>query len=1022
MFTLNRLVLALAGLATASHLVSAKHDTSNDHDHAIRAPKRGSNRASKRTKEWGNSGGLAPGKRAAVVEKRAATPTWTSVGCVQDGSSRVLTGPSSTSSSMTVESCQSYCYSNGYALAGVEYGDECHCGNALSNGLGGSLSSSSCNMACAGSSSETCGGFYTMNLYRMYTPVGCISDSSSSRSLSNGPNVISGLTTGYCAQYCSKAGYSYAGTQYGDEVRLRSHHLQCWCGNSYPSSRAVSSSSCNMACAGDSTSTCGGFYYINILSLTTTTTTVTTATSSYTALGCYTDSGSPRLLTGASTSSSSMTAAVCSSFCSASGYTYFGTEYSTQCFCGNSLDSSKATSSSTCSYACGGDSSSKCGGFYAISVYQAGSSSYPVSLGCYSDSSSPRLLTGTEQDQSGMTVSSCTSYCSGLGYTYAGVEYGYQCFCGNSLDSSKAISSSSCNYACQGSSSQTCGGFYAAGVYQLKATSTTSSSSSSSPTATASSSASSLGCYTDSGNPRLLTGPEKDYSGSLTPAICQSYCGSAGYTYAGVEYGYQCWCGNSYDSTKKTSDSSCTYKCAGDSSQVCGGSYLLNLYKSTNVAATTTASPTVSPTSNPTSASIVSSNAAVASQIGVATPASGGTKALYAHQMVGNTYSYTQATWASNIAQAQAAGIDGFALNMGIDSWQPDRVADAYAAASAVGFKMFFSFDFTSLTCGSGDLGTITGYVVKYANNGAQAKYNGNVLVSTFSGDGCTWNAGDVYTGWTNFRNNLKGQNINIYLIPAIFSATSTFANTNSWMDGEFNWNSGWPVNTGSNLDFSGDTTYLNALNAAGKGYMAALSPAFFTYYGPPPSYNKDWIYRSDNWLLATRFEMLIANRNKFDMVEIISWNDYGESHYVGPIGVDQPNSQGWTNGMPHTAWLSLIAYYAPAWKTGSYPTVTDQVWLWSRPHPKDATPTNPTNARPSNADYTDDNLYVVVTLASAANVNIRSGSNSATWSLPSGLSKLSLASSPGTIGTTITRGSTTVKNYDSTGTFTYVS
>jgi hypothetical protein len=52
----------------------------------------------------------------------------------------------------------------------------------------------------------------------MYTPVGCISDSSSSRSLSNGPNVVSGLTTGYCAQYCSKAGYAYAGTQYGDEV------------------------------------------------------------------------------------------------------------------------------------------------------------------------------------------------------------------------------------------------------------------------------------------------------------------------------------------------------------------------------------------------------------------------------------------------------------------------------------------------------------------------------------------------------------------------------------------------------------------------------------------------------------------------------------------------------------------------------------------------------------------------------------------------------------------------------------
>jgi glucan endo-1,3-alpha-glucosidase len=53
------------------------------------------------------------------------------------------------------------------------------------------------------------------------------------------------------------------------------------------------------------------------------------------------------------------------------------------------------------------------------------------------------------------------------------------------------------------------------------------------------------------------------------------------------------------------------------------------------------------------------------------------------------TYSYTQATWAAKIAQAQSAGIDGFALNMGIDSWQPARVADAYAAANAAGFKMF---------------------------------------------------------------------------------------------------------------------------------------------------------------------------------------------------------------------------------------------------------------------------------------------------------------------------------------------
>lgn len=39
---------------------------------------------------------------------------------------------------------------------------------------------------------------------------------------------------------------------------------------------------------------------------------------------------------------------------------------------------------------------------------------------------------------------------------------------------------------------------------------------------------------------------------------------------------------------------------------------------------------------------------------------------------------------------AAANGIDGFALNMGGDSWEPARVADAYAAAEAQGnFKLF---------------------------------------------------------------------------------------------------------------------------------------------------------------------------------------------------------------------------------------------------------------------------------------------------------------------------------------------
>lgn len=55
------------------------------------------------------------------------------------------------------------------------------------------------------------------------------------------------------------------------------------------------------------------------------------------------------------------------------------------------------------------------------------------------------------------------------------------------------------------------------------------------------------------------------------------------------------------------------------------------------------------------------------------------------------TYSYTIEEWASDISMAAAAGIDGFALNIGNDYWGWDRVVDAYAAAKSFGpsFKLF---------------------------------------------------------------------------------------------------------------------------------------------------------------------------------------------------------------------------------------------------------------------------------------------------------------------------------------------
>lgn len=37
------------------------------------------------------------------------------------------------------------------------------------------------------------------------------------------------------------------------------------------------------------------------------------------------------------------------------------------------------------------------------------------------------------------------------------------------------------------------------------------------------------------------------------------------------------------------------------------------------------------------------------------------------------------------------------------------------------------------------------------------------------------------------------------------------------------------------------------------------------------------------------------------DLVEVNTWNDYGESHYIGPVTGVQPMSQQWVNGFDHT-------------------------------------------------------------------------------------------------------------------------
>ncbi|KLT44598.1 hypothetical protein CC85DRAFT_242261 [Cutaneotrichosporon oleaginosum] len=529
------------------------------------------------------------------------------------------------------------------------------------------------------------------------------------------------------------------------------------------------------------------------------------------------------------------------------------------------------------------------------------------------------------------------------------------------------------------------------------------------------------GCVQDSAAARVLD--TLAYQGALnSPAHCTKLCGDNMYSFAGVENGQQCYCAREMKSTP-ASASDCTSPCPGDAGETCGGATSLHLFELVGAGAGTGASASGA-ASNAASSAATTASATAAAAAGAAppavsgtgdavtqqaaVPASSATKYVWAHHMIGNTEFYTSANWTADVDLAKRAGIDGFALNMGRDAYQPQNVEWAYAAAGAAGLKCFFSFDMTSFPCmNASDVSAVAELAKKYAAHPAQAMYGGKVLVSTFSGERCTFGQASVAAGWDAVRRAIGTE---IYFMPSTFMTTAQ-VKEGRWYDGQMHWDAAWPQGPEA-LTTQNDTEWIAALGT--KGYMPPVSPFFFTYYGKD-SWDKNWIYRSDDWLLATRFEQVIGMRDKVDMLELLSWNDFGESHYIAPVPAAsaQPKSDGWTRGMPHTGLLSLVKHYATVFRTGA-PPADEGLWLWTRPHPKDATPNAPSLPRPARADDTDDNLYAVAYLTSPARVRIWSGASSAAWDLQAGLAKLKVPSAAGAVGGEVTRDGKAVLRFDS--------
>ncbi|KFZ02255.1 hypothetical protein V500_00331 [Pseudogymnoascus sp. VKM F-4518 (FW-2643)] len=181
----------------------------------------------------------------------AASSTWNNLGCYTDTTLARTLSVSYNVAGNTVEKCQDTCAAAGYKYAGVEYGTQCYCDNAIMNNAV-PAAAAGCNMPCPGNGAELCGGSNVMNLYSViptFQNLGCYTDTTNSRTLRTSLN-LGGNTNQKCQNACYNAGFKYSGTEFGS---------QCFCDSSIQASGAlVTDGSCNKACAGDDSQICGG--------------------------------------------------------------------------------------------------------------------------------------------------------------------------------------------------------------------------------------------------------------------------------------------------------------------------------------------------------------------------------------------------------------------------------------------------------------------------------------------------------------------------------------------------------------------------------------------------------------------------------------------------------------------------------------------------------------------------------------------------------------------------------------------
>lgn len=198
--------------------------------------------------------------------------------------------------------------------------------------------------------------------------------------------------------------------------------------------------------------------------------------------------------------------------------------------------------------------------------------------GCFTEATGQRALSSRASGSNEMTIAECAAFCSD--YSFFGVEYAWECYCGNSFNSgSIEAPQAECNMICGGEECNYCGAGNRLSVYsQGDVPVPPSQTQVVDPTESAGPAPTDLpdgweyfGCWVDGVQGRILNFQVPD-DPALTLAKCAAACEARGYSVAGAQFYTQCFCGQALvNGPVIAPDSQCNTACGGNDAEFCGG-------------------------------------------------------------------------------------------------------------------------------------------------------------------------------------------------------------------------------------------------------------------------------------------------------------------------------------------------------------------------------------------------------------------------------------------------------------------